>query len=234
MAKNYYLILGVDLDATPEQIKHAYRQKALQFHPDYYGPDAEPFLEAQEAYGVLSDPVPRNAYDRSMQRGQRVTVRYGPAPDVIQPRRPLAEPLVPRPSPFDLEDVALSQSFETFSPSFEEIFDYLWSNFTGRTRPKAERLENLTIDVPVTVEQAMAGGRARVLVPAVVRCPTCLGRGGMGPFECLRCAGEGMIADEYPVSVAFPSGMPDNYAASVALDRLGIHNLYLTVRFRLV
>jgi molecular chaperone DnaJ len=55
MARDCYVILGVAVDATPEQIKQAYRQKALQFHPDHDGPDAEPFLEVQEAYAVLSD-----------------------------------------------------------------------------------------------------------------------------------------------------------------------------------
>ncbi len=234
MVRNYYVILGVAFDATPEEIKHAYRQKALQLHPDHHGPDAEPFLEVQEAYAVLSDPRRRSAYDRSLQPARPVTVRYGAAPDVIKSRRPPAEPLVPGRGPSGWTDVSVTRSFQTFSPSFEEIFDRLWSNFTGRTPPKAERLENLTIDVPVTVEQAMAGGRTRVLVPAVARCPACLGAGGVGPFECLQCAGEGVIADEYPVLVTYPPGIPDNYMVSVSLDGLGIRNLYLTVRFRLV
>jgi molecular chaperone DnaJ len=234
MAKNYYLILGVAPDASQDQIKHAYRRKALELHPDHHGHDAEPFLEAQEAYGVLSNPPMRKEYDRSLQSGQRATVRRGPAPEVIQSRRPQVEPLVPEPSPVELEDVSLRRSFQTCSPSFEDLFDHLWSNFAGRAPPKAEKLESLTIDVPVSFQQAMAGGRARVLVPAVARCSACAGSGGMGPFECLRCAGEGVVAEEYPVSVAFPPGIPNDYAVSLPLNRLGIHNLYLTVRFRLV
>lgn len=234
MARDYYVILGVAVDATPEQIKQAYRQKALQFHPDHYGPNAEPFLEVQEAYAVLGDHRRRDAYDRSVQRARRVTVRSAAVPDVIGPRRPPAEPLIPAQKPFDWGVFSITRSFESFSPSFEEIIDHLWSNFTGQPRPKAERMENLTVDVFVTVGQAMVGGRVRLLVPAVTRCPTCLGKGRLGPFACHRCAGEGTVADEYPVVVPYPPGMPDNYTASVALDRLGVHNLYLTVRFRLV
>ena len=53
MARNYYVTLGVGADATPEQIKTAYRQHAKKFHPDHYGQDSQPFRELQEAYDVL-------------------------------------------------------------------------------------------------------------------------------------------------------------------------------------
>ena len=68
MAKDYYAILGVDPDATPAQIKAAYRKKAKEFHPDYYGQDSEPFKAVQEAYSTLIDPERRKAYDRASQQ----------------------------------------------------------------------------------------------------------------------------------------------------------------------
>lgn len=232
MARNYYLVLGIAPDATPEEIRSAYREKALRYHPDNYGSDSGPFRDVQEAYGVLSDPGRRRAYDRSLRPGPRVRVHLQAGPRPGPARRPPVEPLDPAPRA-RTPDVSLVRSFETFRPSFEEIFDRLWGNFEGPPRPKAERVEGLTVDVPLSADDAARGGRVRVLVPALVACPTCGGHGGLGPWACWRCGGEGAIADECPVSVAYPPGMIDGHAVSVCLDRLGIRNLFLTVRFRI-
>lgn len=64
--KCYYTILGIDSDATPEQIKDAYRDQAKKFHPDVVGgatPSAEQFRDVQEAYAVLSVMQSRANYD---------------------------------------------------------------------------------------------------------------------------------------------------------------------------
>ena len=233
MAVDYYLILGVDPSAGLEEIKHAYRRKALELHPDVHGLGAGPFLIVQEAYAVLSDPSQRRAHDQALAAARRVPVVEGPPSERLEPRSAPAESLIPH-GPAYMQDVSLTRSFRTFAPSFEEIFERLWSNFTGEERPKSERLESLTIDVPIALEDALCGGQTGVLVPALLPCPACGGQGGIGPVECLRCGGDGEVVGEWPVSVSFPPGTPDNYAVTVPLDEVGIHNLYLTVRFRVV
>ena len=128
-------------------------------------------------------------------------------------------------------EVSVARSFRTYSPSHDEIDDRYWSNFKEATRPKAETVKSLTLEVPITPQQALSGGRARVLAPARAQCPACWGSGRVGPFGCARCEGSGAQIVEYPVMVAYPAGITD-YAVQIPLDRFRIHNSYLTVLFR--
>jgi hypothetical protein len=114
----------------------------------------------------------------------------------------------------------------------DEVFEWLWRNFSDLAAPKSGRVENLTLEVTLTPEQARQGGNARIMVPAQAVCPTCRGQGGVGLYDCLRCAGEGAISGEMPVSVAFPPGLTDDHAVLIPLDRFGIRNTHLTVLFR--
>lgn len=233
MTETYYTILGVETVAAPDQIKAAYRRKVLEVHPDLYGPDTGPFLTVREAYSVLSDPERREEYDRSL-RAERIQIRSGAASSGrIRPGPAWAERPARR-SPIDPGEISVTLSFETVRPSVEELFDRLWGNFTGSPRPKAEQPKGLMLDVPVSADQARSGGQIRVLVPAVIACPACGGYGGVGPFECWRCGGEGSTVGEYPVTVAYPAGIVGDHVVTAPLYRMGIRNLYLTVRFRVV
>lgn len=231
MIKNYYIILEVTRDASPDEIKSAYRRKAKELHPDRYGENREPFQLVQEAYSVLSDPTRRRVHDATLDREQRgsIPIRHR---GTEHRRHPNVEPLIPEKRPFDFEDISLSQSFRTYRPSFEEIFDRLWSNFSLFGHPKAEERENLTIEIPLSADQARRGGRVRIAIPAQMTCSTCGGRACIGPFPCLRCDGEGVITGEFPVEISYPAGISDSYVTQIDLDRFGVHNFYLTVYFR--
>lgn len=222
MAKDYYSVLGIGRGASQAQIQIAYETRIheLGFEP-YQKPS---LLEVQEAYSVLGEPARRRSYD------------LWPVKIPIQPRsagsgRPPAEPLIPEEAPDDLMDVSVADSFRTAYPSFDEIHDRLWRNFQRVARPKGETIRSLTLEVPLTPQQAFTGGRARVLVPARTQCPTCGGRGGVGPYVCLRCEGSGVVVGDCPVIVAYPPGIAD-YAVRIPLDQFGIDNLYLIVFFR--
>ena len=91
MVKNYYLVLGVPSDAGINEIKEAYRKQAKVFHPDHYGKNHSPFLEIQEAYAVLSDPVKRQRHDRSICHQKKAR-----PPRTLRPQtRAPVEPLIP-------------------------------------------------------------------------------------------------------------------------------------------
>lgn len=149
--RDYYDVLGVDEDATPEQIKSAYREKAKCLHPDHYEGDSALFREVRQAYEVLGDPAQRRAYDRTCaQRGGVPGIA-----DVVEPlfsaragRRAPVEPLRPHRTP-------------------------------GQRVPRwGRRASHLRVEVPVTRTQAWHGGSVRLVLSFPVRCPSCGGRGG--------------------------------------------------------
>jgi molecular chaperone DnaJ len=232
MKKDYYLILRLAPEATAQEIRSAYRRLAIELHPDISGFCSDPFLELQEAYSVLSDPIRRAAYDRE---AQKIPIRRADAaqpPEVVIRRRHSAEPLTRLRPMGGFETISPLGSFEAFHSPFGEMFDYLWSNFDFVTKPKTERPEILTVDVPLSARQALMGGQMRIFVPVRVICPWCRGRGHVGSYQCSRCEGYGEFRDEYPMTVSYPAGLRQNYLLRLPLESIGIEDFYLTIRFR--
>ena len=94
--KNYYLILGVEIEATLEDIKSSYRRLAKQFHPDMTDTsDIERFRDIQEAYEVLSDGERRHAYD--LTAGREIPVTHGSVSDPFAEVWPEPMPAAARP-----------------------------------------------------------------------------------------------------------------------------------------
>jgi curved DNA-binding protein CbpA len=217
MAKSYFAILGISSGATADEIRSAYRRLAKEFHPDHYPGGSDRFQEVQEAYAVLGNSRRRREYKQNIRKVSPIT-------PLRRAGYPEPEPLIPEQSPIDLGDVSPVRSFQSFTPSYDEIFDWLWHNFSSLEQPKSGRVKE--------PEQARRGGNARIMVPAQAVCPTCRGQGGVGFYECTRCAGEGAISGEMPVSVAFPPGLTKDHAVMIPLDRFGIRNTHITVLFR--
>ncbi len=237
MAKSYFAILGISTGASPDEVRSAYRRLAKEYHPDHYEGDSGLFRRIQEAYSVLGNARRRAEYEKSLVKpAVHRTVRRTPHPE--------PEPLIPEQRPADMGDISPIRSFHTFTPSFDEVFDWLWDNFASIDRPisdtksdtksgpKSGRIEHLTLEVPLSRDQALAGGNARVMAPARAVCPTCRGYGRVGLYECARCAGEGAITGEIPVSISFPPGLTRDHSVVVPLARFGIQNTRLTVLFR--
>ena len=226
MAKNYYAILDATPGATADEIMASYRHLTKKYHPDHYAGSSEIFQEIQQAYSLLGNTGRRRQYEKHIIKLP-----------LKQPVKPAshAEPaaMIPEQAPVDFGQISPVRSFQSFTPSFDEIFDWwLWTNFSSLDQPKSGRIENLTLEILLTAEQANRGGNARVMVPARAVCPTCCGSGGVGPYECMRCVGEGAIAGDVPLCIAFPPGLGEDHGVMIPLDRFGIGNLHLTVLFR--
>ncbi len=210
MPKDPYVTLHIERDATPGQIQAAYKHWAKEIQPSKDSPAGEEMQHLQDAYAVLGHPKRRREHAHTQG----------------------AEPLKAPQGPGGTRQIWLRESFETFHPSFEELFERFWANFDLVTRPKAERLESLTIEVPLTPEEAHMGGNARIMIPARAQCPTCFGHGAVGCYQCWHCGGQGSITADYPIDLSYPPGLLNEHTTRVPLEQFGIRNFYLTVRFR--
>lgn len=231
MTKDYYAILGVEPDATPQEIKSAYRRRAKALHPDHSDEDSGPFRALHEAYTVLSDPARRRAYDEELTWRRRSRVAYGASrPEPLRPKRAPVEPLSPHERPREQDWISPGRSSPGFDSLFERVFDLLGADFGPSDWPGVGRAESPRVEISLTPEQAARGGRVRLVLPARRRCPDCLGRGGLGVTRCRRCFGTGTVEEEYPISFAFPAGVRDRDTFTVLLDDMPDRRM--VVRFR--
>ncbi len=218
---DYYQMLGVGPNATLEEIKSAYRQLALKYHPDRNPGDKvaeEEFKRVSEAYQVLSDPEKRQIYDL-----------YGPAG-------------------LNGFDVGGFGGFEDIFSSFGDIFEDFFG--LGRRRGgRASRAQfgaDLRHTVTLTLEEVVTGvekginverrilcqrcegeglepgtstqtcstcgGRGQVsqnrgMLRVFTTCPVCRGAGSFIPHPCETCGGAGTIKEERQIQVRIPPGV---------------------------
>ncbi len=181
MAKrDYYEVLGVPKGAAADDIKKAYRKKALEHHPDRNPGDKaaeEKFKEAAEAYDVLSDADKRARYDRYGHAG----VENGGGGGF---------------QGMDMDDILRRFGFDT-----DDIFSEFFGGgrrggggFGGRSR--GERGSNLRIKVKMTLEEIATGVNKKIKVRKQVTCNTCSGSGARDKSSvetCTTCRGSGMV-----------------------------------------
>src|SRR5256714_7901987 len=165
--RDYYEVLGVGRQATPEELKRAFRKIAMDSHPDRNPDDAvahERFKEASEAYTVLSDPDRRRSYDLF---GHAAVGSGGPA--------------------VDFSDMPFGDIFDTF----------VGGGFGGRgRRERSNRGDDLRYDLTVTFEESFTGVERQIDVPRLATCERCSGSGsepGTGQETCPGCGGSGAI-----------------------------------------
>jgi len=179
--RDYYEVLGVQKNASQDEIKSQYRKLALKFHPDRNkSPDApEYFKEVSEAYAVLSDLEKRKIYDTYGHAG--VDNRYS-AEDIFRGSR------------VNFEDI--------FGSGFESIFESIFGgggfrfggfDFGGFGR---ERGADLVYDTTITLEDVLKGKREEIELPREVDCENCKGSGcapGTSLRTCSVCNGHGQV-----------------------------------------
>jgi molecular chaperone DnaJ len=172
---DYYELLGVSRDASPDELKKAYRKLAMQHHPDknHGNKDAEhKFKEISEAYEVLRDPQRRAAYDR-----------YGHAAFEQGGGGGFGG--------FDFGGVGVGDFFEEM---FGEI---LGGGRRGqRQQGGGARGNDLRYDLQITLEEAFRGAEKTIKISSLATCEPCKGQGtapGTSPVTCAMCDGHGRV-----------------------------------------
>jgi molecular chaperone DnaJ len=164
---DYYAVLGLDRNASQEDVKKAFRRLAMQYHPDRNKePGAEDrFKEINQAYEVLSDPDKRAAYDRFGHAG--VGGAFG------------------------------GTGFEGFNfGGFGDIFDAFFGGATTRPRRGPQRGADLRTSITLDFEEAIFGAEREIEIARNEVCTVCDGTGaeaGSKPERCPSCNGAGEI-----------------------------------------
>ena len=169
--RDYYEVLGVQKNASADELKKSYRRLAMKYHPDR-NPDNEnaesQFKEAKEAYEVLKEPQKRAAYDQFGHAGVDASMGGGGGAG--------------------------------FGGGFGDIGDIFESVFGGGVRggggQRAFRGSDLRYDLTLSLEEVVAGTEVKIRVPAQVTCKRCHGTGakpGTHPKTCAQCGGQGQV-----------------------------------------
>jgi molecular chaperone DnaJ len=229
--RDYYEVLGVGRDATPEQIKRAYRQAALKYHPDRNKEPGteERFKEAAEAYEVLSDAEKRQRYDQYGHAGLRGVGIH------------------------DFSGMGAEDIFSIFGDLFGDLFG------GGFRRAHADRGIDIQAVVEIELKDVLTGvkkslrferedlcqhcsgqgcepGTQRRNCPTcggygqverqtsmgffvtrtVVDCPQCHARGWLAEHPCRECQGSGRGRNKCEIEVKIPPGIHDGQSIRVA------------------
>jgi molecular chaperone DnaJ len=172
--RDCYEVLGLGRACSQDEIKKAYRQKALQYHPDRNPGDKnaeENFKEAAEAYSILADPEKRATYDRFGHAGLRGESFGGFNTSIFE----------------DFEDIL--GNFFGFSFGMGDLFG-------GRQRRQPERGRDLSLELEISLEEAAVGIDKEIVLNRAETCPVCNGnksRPGTHRTTCSACGGRGQI-----------------------------------------
>lgn len=178
--RDYYEILGVQKNASTDEIKKSYRKLAREYHPDVNkasGAESK-FKEINEAYSVLSDPQKRSQYDQFGHAG----TQFGGAGGAGF-------------GGYDFSDMFRGFSGGFGSSPFEDLFESVFGG-GGRRREGPRRGADLRYDMEITLEQAAQGMEEEIEIPKHISCPACNGTGakpGTNPSKCSTCGGRGQV-----------------------------------------
>lgn len=177
--RDYYEVLGVNRDASADEIKKAFRKLAVKYHPDK-NPDnkeeaGEKFKESAEAYEILSDQDKRARYDRFGHAG--------------------------------VQSSAAGGGFHFDTSLFEDIVGDLFGDlgdiwgFGSRRGSRPRKGRNLRIEMEITLEEAIMGKEETISIPRTETCPACDGtraKPGTRPDTCHVCGGRGQVYSQGP------------------------------------
>jgi len=185
MAKDLYNVLGVDRNASEDEIKKAYRKQSKKYHPDVNkDPGAEDkFKEVAEAYDVLSTPDKKSNYDR-----------FGTTDG------PGQNPFNGGFGGFNMDDI------------FSQFGDIFGSRGNPHQATRRQKGGDLRIKVSLTIDEIIKGCTKKLKYKRQDTCKPCSGKGGSDVRDCIPCGGRGrrVVTQNTPFGqMRADSGCPD-------------------------
>jgi molecular chaperone DnaJ len=189
--RDYYEVLGVNRNATSDELKKAYRKLALKYHPDKNPGDKnaeQRFKEAANAYGVLSDQKKRKMYDLRGSAG--------------------------------LDDMGFHgfESSDDIFSNFGDIFGDIFGKRSYRERTMPQKGSDLRHDITISFTDAALGSERQLRFTMSEACGTCNGTGARSGAStvCPQCNGEGRVAKTKSLSVKIPAGINSGSALKLS------------------
>lgn len=185
---DYYQVLDISRSANADEIKKAYRKKALQYHPDKNPGDSaaeKKFKEISEAYEVLSDDQKRQIYDRHGKEGLAGASSMG-----------------------GQGFSSMDEAMRTFMGAFgggggDSIFEAFFGggDFSQAGGPRMQRRQGSSkrVNITISFEEAAKGVDKELAITNYVSCPDCHGRRSSSPAgvkKCTQCGGRGQVLEQ--------------------------------------
>ncbi len=185
MSKDYYKILGVEKNASVDEIKKAFKKKALEYHPDRPTGDEKKFKEINEAYQVLSDSEKRQRYDQFGSDFEQQGGFGGGASweDFMRAARGQGG-----------QNGNFSFDFGDLGDMFGDIFGF--GGGRGRSQGRAPRGNDIQVDVEIEFKEAAFGVEKELELRKQDTCEICKGSGaepGSEMQNCGTCQGRGQV-----------------------------------------
>lgn len=216
---DYYQVLGVARDASPDEIKKAYRKAARRLHPDVAGPDkADEFKAVSEAYEVLSNAEKRRTYDM----GGDPLRHSGPMPGGFGGFADIFESFVnaagggfargPEPRGRRGQDALIPVGL-----TLDEVVFGVEKDITVDTAVLCPTCQGSCCrpgTAPRTCENCQGSGSVQRVsqsflgqIMSTVQCPSCQGHGTVITDPCQECAGQGRVRSQQDIHIAIPAGV---------------------------
>lgn len=213
MPIDYYLVLGVSKGADLSKIKKAYRNVVKKHHPDMGSSreSKEKFLEAKDAYEILSNEENRQLYDQELERQQLKTSRNS-TPEMVRQQPPTYNRMNSYTS-------AVDEFLGGFMPGF-------FQDFFEKGRGKGK---DLFLEVILTSSEATNGGLFPINIPVIEPCPQCSRVEFWEDIFCPVCRGKGGISSEHKFSLSIPPHVKHGTQIRLSLEDIGLRNVFINV-----
>lgn len=221
--KNYYEILGVNVEASTPEIKSAYRKLARKYHPDINkDSDAiDKFKDITEAYETLSNPKERERYNmvkgffasapekkpentdyKSETKAYSSTGTKSSKAENVKAANFKTSETTKKAVNKTKKDSSLIKAFKLFCAKFKR---------TQRAKEnyKPKKGDNITTEIAITPEEVITGSKRIINIRTTRTCPKCSGRKFVNGGKCLECGGKGEVIRTKKITVTIPKGIKD-------------------------